>query len=642
MQRSEQQRISAEAERHFGSIVSGEHALRKQDQDDNGIDYEIELFREGQTTGFIFKVQLKGTENLHLLTDGNRISFNGFELPKAKYLIEEIEIPAAIILVDVITKQTYWTSVQDNNPLIGAYEAAKKANRGEITVHLNTQNVLPETWDTLFGSMVRSVDFLALRRASTVPPPRYSDYVEKIKNLKDLDWELIQLNQKGDISRIEKLQRLIRANQLKEADSLVYTILQSNDRSIEAKFEAIIRYEQITVRAHSEQMAGFGKAKFDLWQANQLQELCNSQKNVAPRLKRLADGYTLIANLHYLVVKDYQLYLTSVQQRIAVEQGTGFTEPYWYHLLPNERTELAKVIIEVLAEATEYIDNLLSDEYWQFVPEFLTRTIWIIVTLLRRLKGEGLIEGAKSIEDWLYGALDFAVQLTSILSSEEQIRVVHHRYFILHLILLLAFHDDPERKNMIHARAKDIITQLENNNTKTEYQKKLDEALAQSQSLITEERDLTNSPINWKILEDHFRNQAEALGFDLSLADVELNQDDEQYWNAQIAQVISIGIKDLNPTRVLKNCQHLVFEYWGGIGRPAQMMGLYSARMKIVGCVNHPTYSSWAAFSLDDSYSNLFEKYCENCSDSDPHPNEWDYTEAWHKKQLEKWDKARE
>ena len=133
-------------------------------------------------------------------------------------------------------------------------------------------------------------------------------------------------------------------------------------------------------------------------------------------------------------------------------------------------------------------------------------------------------------------------------------------------------------------------------------------------------------------LRAYFAQQAAALGVDLS------DPDD------RIAQVVRIGLADLDPTRVMKNCQH-IHVMTTSYGMPAEMLGLPTAGSKRVICLKHG--HSIETLSLDAAYESFTKAWpwekdairCENCPDTAPHPKEWEWTEEWsaaqHVKYLE-------
>lgn len=102
----------------------------------------------------------------------------------------------------------------------------------------------------------------------------------------------------------------------------------------------------------------------------------------------------------------------------------------------------------------------------------------------------------------------------------------------------------------------------------------------------------------------------------------------------RIAQVVRIGLADLDPTRVMKNCQH-IHVMTTSYGMPAEMLGLPTAGSKRVICLKHG--HSIETLSLDAAYESFTKAWpwekdairCENCPDTAPHPKEWEWTEEW-------------
>ncbi len=150
-------------------------------------------------------------------------------------------------------------------------------------------------------------------------------------------------------------------------------------------------------------------------------------------------------------------------------------------------------------------------------------------------------------------------------------------------------------------------------------QKHIDELQANSQG---------NAKPSMDDLRSYFAQQAAALGVDLD------DPDD------MIAQVVRVGLDDLNPTRVVKNCQHIhVFNTASGM--PAEMLGLPTAGFKRIVCLKHG--NSVEALSLDGAYETFSEGAswandricCKNCPDKTPHPDGWEFSDEWQKHQYE-------
>ena len=117
---------------------------------------------------------------------------------------------------------------------------------------------------------------------------------------------------------------------------------------------------------------------------------------------------------------------------------------------------------------------------------------------------------------------------------------------------------------------------------------------------------------------------AAALGVDLS------NPNDPE------AQMVRLGLRDLDPTRVLKNCQHLFFTVGFSQPRIAQALRMPSAGEKIVHCTLHGR--AVGGPSLDGVYELFKRKFCNDCNDCSPRAATWEYSDSWQKQENERFD----
>jgi hypothetical protein len=107
---------------------------------------------------------------------------------------------------------------------------------------------------------------------------------------------------------------------------------------------------------------------------------------------------------------------------------------------------------------------------------------------------------------------------------------------------------------------------------------------------------------------------AEAAGIDL------------EDGSGEISQIVRIGIRDKNPERVLKFCQHLHVAL-GAHGLPAEMLGLPTAGSKFLYC--ELAENGVCGLQLDDLFSYVKETCCEHCKNSNPQPDDWKWTRQW-------------
>lgn len=84
--------------------------VSRQNQNDYGVDLDIQLVHEEQVTGKFFFCQLKGTKNITWTEDRHSLYL---EKGKAHYLLA-LNIPSVIVLVDTTTEEIYWKSPFDH------------------------------------------------------------------------------------------------------------------------------------------------------------------------------------------------------------------------------------------------------------------------------------------------------------------------------------------------------------------------------------------------------------------------------------------------------------------------------------------------------------------------------------------------
>jgi Domain of unknown function (DUF4062) len=133
---------------------------------------------------------------------------------------------------------------------------------------------------------------------------------------------------------------------------------------------------------------------------------------------------------------------------------------------------------------------------------------------------------------------------------------------------------------------------------------------------------------------DYYEQQAAALGIDLSNP------------NDRIAEIVRIGLEDLDPTRVARHCRHIHLRH-GPVGVPAEMLGLPTAGSKSIMCLKHG--HSIQGLKLDDIYA-MFARAmpwspdqmsCDKCPDISPHPEGWEWSDEWAAEQAARFKQLR-
>jgi Domain of unknown function (DUF4365) len=78
---------------------------------DYGADYEVEVFENGRTTGSTFKIQLKSSDEPAYSAARDFVSVS-LSVPRARYLVNELQVPTVLVQADVVARRLYWTTPQ--------------------------------------------------------------------------------------------------------------------------------------------------------------------------------------------------------------------------------------------------------------------------------------------------------------------------------------------------------------------------------------------------------------------------------------------------------------------------------------------------------------------------------------------------
>ncbi len=122
MERPDRHVIDSEADALFRAVFADWGISRN--ERDYGRDYVVEVFRNGESTGLLFNVQLKGSRTSGYSADGSFVS-QKLEMDSADYLARHLTVPTFLVHMDVERKLVFWSAIQlDQN-------VWEKISRGE-------------------------------------------------------------------------------------------------------------------------------------------------------------------------------------------------------------------------------------------------------------------------------------------------------------------------------------------------------------------------------------------------------------------------------------------------------------------------------------------------------------------------------
>jgi len=227
-----------------------------------------------------------------------------------------------------------------------------------------------------------------------------------------------------------------------------------------------------------------------------------------------------------------------------------------------------------------------------------------LAVFVQRLYNDGHADWADNLLSWMNSAAATSTH------SAEALGMWHEYASSVLMSLRLAKPNDSESLRKARDAAAQKLCIIPDGSDRADALKQLE---TDFENLSRDERPMT--------IEDEqrlYRSMAEGLGIDLNDP------------NDDIAKIVNVGLQDLSPERVVKNCVHL-FVSLGPCGVPAQMLGLPTAGSKWVHCTKHKY--AIMGLKLDTIYPMFAERHCAKCSDCKPHAAEWRWSREWQMQQ---------
>ena len=150
MKRPEQHLTDSEAGAIFLGVFA-EWSVNASERD-YGWDYIVEVFRKGESTGFQFNAQLKGSRHTEYSADGSFIS-QELEIDSADYLARQLRQPTFLFHADVEAKKLFWSAIQLDRRVLEVLEHGKAKT---LTVRIPTANALPDKFDQFARDLMRA------------------------------------------------------------------------------------------------------------------------------------------------------------------------------------------------------------------------------------------------------------------------------------------------------------------------------------------------------------------------------------------------------------------------------------------------------------------------------------------------------
>ena len=169
MKRPRQHEIDELARRQFRSALPPSWVCRRMPED-YGVDYEVEVFHDGRSTGHLFKVQLKGRGAAEFSSDGRWAAIT-MPVDTLEYLCEELRIPTVVVVADLATGMSYWATPMLDQELRSRLREARENHQQQLTLRVPTDNRLSDGTQALTDALLDMEQQIASRVLRTAPAP---------------------------------------------------------------------------------------------------------------------------------------------------------------------------------------------------------------------------------------------------------------------------------------------------------------------------------------------------------------------------------------------------------------------------------------------------------------------------------------
>jgi hypothetical protein len=499
---------------------------------DYGADLNVEVFASGETTGVTFKVQVRSSESTSYSQDGTYVS-EQVSKPNAKYWTAELRTPVVLVHADTKSQQSFWTLPQLDKSILRFLE---ESDKDTISVHIPTANRLSDTADQLMESLAQAETVLAARcmTGTTVPA-----FLQAIEGRIDTEQVFSALKNKTDALGVARAEALIASGPLDQVIADMARAISDTNATAENRFWAVLVLERAEViKALKEgRMADHPQIQMSV---------CVRLKEVSRHGPHHLKFYSLIAKLaaqlYVLTSRESMLYLNDKINRAS--QGDRF----WESVLRIERARLTRAIVRKFEQCLRVIGYSLNSDSLGALPHAMMRVIMGITPFVHRLKDED----QAAADAWVKStfAISRLVAEVALLTGDEDTAgwaAGHAAVVVL------------GGTTEISMWAEGVIQKIKDRSKQVYFAENLREALeipskVHQELAIAEEQEI-------------YRRMAEAQG--INLMDP----------NDPVGRIVNIGMADFDPTRVLRNCQHL-FVTIGSTGLPGEWLSLPTAGSK--------------------------------------------------------------
>ncbi|HGY9608537.1 DUF4365 domain-containing protein [Vibrio harveyi] len=572
----------------------------QEDQDDHGIDCEIELKdSSGKALGkeSVFKIQLKGQEHCTLIENDTKVSFS-VSLERLKYYLS-FNIPVILVVVDVTTEDIYWVSVTDNDTI---RSNVSKSSSKTLTVHLPVANKLEKNNADSFASLLSSVEscwnFLSLR-----------DLKVAVENCTTLQPENLDkcIDQVGDAlfkAYHIKLDKLFCDRDFNELYKQASDLIKSPVVPVKDRFLATLYFE----RAFN--IEPYTKVKNQ--QIEEQLKLCDLLLNLARKQRESVYRLSAMAKVRS------QFFGIHIEQLHAVHHTNQHFESnsFEYLFINGEAHKQYNDACVQLQKLINLCHRLIKAGQFNILADLMC-DISLSIGLFKTVHSARGSESAIAfLDDWYQQIMQ--VVLTYVAITEDY-RKIEQLYLMLNV--------QSELKSIIKFDARSLII----------------EKLPEANDLLERLDDVMKANDSSPKFYDASVEEQKRFLTDLA-KNLGVDPDDK---DCELGQIVARGLVNYDPTNVIGHCEHMFVDYRPG-GIVAEQLHMHSAGgMHLLVCLKHG-YAAGTGNILLQAFDNdkapafaqgFKQQHCDKCNDCMPRDGEWVWSLRWQHSERAKYSK---
>ncbi|WP_224970442.1 DUF4365 domain-containing protein [Acinetobacter oleivorans] len=586
--------IGKEAGRIFEYKLPAHWIARSQeDQDDHGIDYEVEIKDTlGKALGEdnVFKIQVKGEENCSYINDGQFVS-HSIKVERLKYYLS-FNIPVVLVVVDVTLERVFWVSITDSEKIREQIESTNDENK---SVHLPIQNELIRKNDDSFLKLIAAVkqcwDYLSIRGIKKA----VSNYL--VVRPDEIDKCIHDIGDAFFKAHHVKLNRLLLQKEFTAVYEQATQIVQSPLVPPKDRFVALAYY------AEAFESAPYREIKHE--QVKERLIIKEMLVRIAREVRNKIYGTTAIGKLRI------ELFRIKLEQLHALHfSNANFdSRSIEYMLMDGQIHQLYLEVCKELQKLIMLCNKLISQSQFDVLAMLFVELARLLYLFKTVHSARGSKHSIEFLEEWLSQSIETVIAYVSLCADYQKLGKLYFSY-------INEVYEDRAKLTSMRALVLKLFPDAK---------EMLDKIEVHVEELYAEQGFYESSPEEQKAF---FKNLAKSLGMD---------PDDSEN---KAGQFVKIGLQNYDPTDVMKNCENL-FVHYNPAGMIAQQLGMHSLGMITLVCLKrHYVRGGWSlteAYDQDSEHDFLQgfkQQHCNQCSDCTLRQNDWKWSLQWHNEEV--------